>query len=445
MPDSIHRQRARKERRPARRGRRRAGRRACARRRRARPAARSITPRARCRCCACPRSRTTSPASRDAAARLGDGATDIVILGTGGSSLGGQTLAQLAVYAVPGVGALARRRRACISSTISIRSRSTPCWPSCRWRPRASSPISKSGGTAETLMQTIAALSALKQAGLDPRDRHARHQRAGQSRASATACAICSAGISVPMLDHDPGVGGRFSVLTNVGLLPAAMLGLDIAAIRKGAAAALAPVLAKKKPAEVPAALGAALAVALAEPRQADQRADGLLRPARALHALVRAALGREPRQGRQGHHAARRARPGRPAQPGAALSSAARATSCSPSSPSAPPASARAWTANSPSSPASRALPARPSAISSPRKAAPPPRRSPRTAARCARIHLPKLDEAKPRRTADAFHAGDDHRRASPRHRRLRPAGGGRGQGAGEEVFDASDCHRRA
>ena len=31
------------------------------------------------------------------------------------------------------------------------------------------------------------------------------------------------------MLDHDPGVGGRFSVLTNVGLLPAAVLGLDIA------------------------------------------------------------------------------------------------------------------------------------------------------------------------------------------------------------------------
>jgi glucose-6-phosphate isomerase len=67
------------------------------------------------------------------------------------------------------------------------------------------------------------------------------------------------------MLDHDPGVGGRFSVLSNVGLVPAAVLGLDIAAIREGAAAALAPVLAKKKAAEVPAALGATLGVALAE------------------------------------------------------------------------------------------------------------------------------------------------------------------------------------
>src|SRR5262245_15471104 len=36
---------------------------------------------------------------------LRSGTTDVVLLGTGGSSLGGQTLAQLAGYAVPGVGA----------------------------------------------------------------------------------------------------------------------------------------------------------------------------------------------------------------------------------------------------------------------------------------------------------------------------------------------------
>jgi glucose-6-phosphate isomerase len=69
----------------------------------------------------------------------------------------------------------------------------------------------------------------------------------------------------VPMLDHDPGVGGRYSALTNVGLLPAAMLGLDVGAIREGAGLALAPVLAKKPAAQVPAALGAALSIALAE------------------------------------------------------------------------------------------------------------------------------------------------------------------------------------
>jgi glucose-6-phosphate isomerase len=69
----------------------------------------------------------------------------------------------------------------------------------------------------------------------------------------------------VPFLDHDTGVGGRYSALTNVGLLPAAMLGLDIAAVREGAGLALAPVLAKKPAAQVPAAVGAALSVALSE------------------------------------------------------------------------------------------------------------------------------------------------------------------------------------
>ena len=53
------------------------------------------------------------PAQRDdldgitqAARKLVAGATDVVLLGTGGSSLGGQTLAQLAGHAVPGVGLL---------------------------------------------------------------------------------------------------------------------------------------------------------------------------------------------------------------------------------------------------------------------------------------------------------------------------------------------------
>jgi len=45
-------------------------------------------------------------AIREAGGKLAAGATDIVILGTGGSSLGGQTLAQLAGHAVPGIGAL---------------------------------------------------------------------------------------------------------------------------------------------------------------------------------------------------------------------------------------------------------------------------------------------------------------------------------------------------
>jgi glucose-6-phosphate isomerase len=198
-----------------------------------------------------------------AASKLKDGASDIVMLGTGGSSLGGQTLAQLAGFNVPGVGALRASPRMHFIDNLDPFSFETMLarLPLATTRFVA---ISKSGGTAETLMQTIASLGALKSAGLDPRK--------------------CMLGISEPaksgkrnglrdllekhqvqLLDHDPGVGGRYSALTNVGLLPAAVLGLDVRAIRKGASAALLPVLDKYEPARVPAAVGAALAVALAE------------------------------------------------------------------------------------------------------------------------------------------------------------------------------------
>jgi glucose-6-phosphate isomerase len=67
----------------------------------------------------------------------------------------------------------------------------------------------------------------------------------------------------VAFLDHHTGIGGCYSVLTNVGLLPAAVLGLDVAAIREGAAAAYEP-LCSGDAAKAPAAVGAALNLAFA-------------------------------------------------------------------------------------------------------------------------------------------------------------------------------------
>ena len=202
---------------------------------------------------------------RDEARRLADRATDIVLLGTGGSSLGGQTLAQLAGHGVPGVGALRAPPRLHFMDNIDPQTYETLLarLPHATTRYIA---ISKSGGTAETLMQTIAALSALKAQNVGPRIPDiflgiTESAKAGKRNGLRDLLAHHH----VPMLDHDPGVGGRFSALTNVGLLPAALLGLDIAAVRSGAALALAPVLAKKEAAQVPAALGAALSVALAE------------------------------------------------------------------------------------------------------------------------------------------------------------------------------------
>jgi glucose-6-phosphate isomerase len=202
---------------------------------------------------------------REAGRRLALGTTDIVFLGTGGSSLGGQTLAQLAGHAVPGVGALRAPPRLHFLDNLDAESYGALLarLPHTTTRFVA---ISKSGGTAETLMQTIAALSAVKAAGLETRIPDiflglTEPAKAGKSNGLRDLLAK----YHVPILDHHPGVGGRFSALTNVGLLPAAMLDLDIAAVREGAGLALAPVLAKKPPAEVPAALGAALSVALAE------------------------------------------------------------------------------------------------------------------------------------------------------------------------------------
>ncbi|MGB2597752.1 MAG: glucose-6-phosphate isomerase, partial [Pseudolabrys sp.] len=202
---------------------------------------------------------------RDTARQLADRATDIVILGTGGSSLGGQTLAQLAGFAVPGVGALRAPPQLHFIDNLDPDSFQTLLarLPHATTRFIA---ISKSGGTAETLMQTIAALSAIQSQGLQTRIPDiflgiTEPAKAGK----ANGLRDLLGKYRVPMLDHDTGVGGRYSALTNVGLLPAAILGLDVAAMREGAGLALAPVLAKKPAAQVPAAIGAALSVALSE------------------------------------------------------------------------------------------------------------------------------------------------------------------------------------
>jgi len=198
------------------------------------------------------------------AERLCAEASDLVFLGTGGSSLGGETLAQLAGCGVPGLGYLRDGPRLHFLGNLD---------PETITEVLARLPLintrfiatSKSGGTAETLMQTMAALEAVRAAGLATRitelflgiSEPARPRKRNGLRELLRAHGVA-------VLDHDPNIGGRFSVLSKVGLLPAAAARLDIAAIRAGAATALAPLLAGKPPAEVPSAVGAALAVAAA-------------------------------------------------------------------------------------------------------------------------------------------------------------------------------------
>jgi glucose-6-phosphate isomerase len=189
------------------------------------------------------------------------GTTDAVILGTGGSSLGGQTLAQLADYGVPGLGVLRQGLRLHFMDNLDPRTFET----FLNVLPLASTrfiAISKSGGTGETLMQTIAVLQKLKAQNMAI-DTHvfglSEPQKEGAKRNGLRALLepFC-----VKFLEHHTGVGGRYSVLTNVGLLPAALMGLDMKALRTGALAVLNETLKASHVKEAAPALGAALNLA---------------------------------------------------------------------------------------------------------------------------------------------------------------------------------------
>ncbi|HSR14886.1 MAG TPA: hypothetical protein VLL51_04000, partial [Gemmatimonadales bacterium] len=97
--------------------------------------------------------------------------------------------------------------------------------------------VSKSGGTAETLAQYLVVRDWLEQAvGADGAPRHlvfTTDPVKGPLRQLAEREGI--AALEVP-----PAVGGRFSVLSPVGLLPAALVGIDIDGLLAGARKALA-------------------------------------------------------------------------------------------------------------------------------------------------------------------------------------------------------------
>ena len=96
--------------------------------------------------------------------------------------------------------------------------------------------VSKSGGTAETLAQFLVVRGWLDQAlGPDAANRHlalTTDPVSGPLREIAEREGIAA-------LEIPPDVGGRYSVLTPVGLLPAALVGIDITGLVNGAGRAL--------------------------------------------------------------------------------------------------------------------------------------------------------------------------------------------------------------
>lgn len=208
-------------------------------------------------------------AAEAALARLSKDAGTIVFYGTGGSSLGGQTLAQAGGWSIPGEAGPERRRRPRVRFYDNIDPRTLE-------RSLANLDLgyarfvvtSKSGGTAETLSQAIAAIEAVKARGLASRLPELFLGITEPSREGArNGLRELFGHFGIPCLEHPPGVGGRYSALTIVGLMPAIAMGLDARRIRRGAAAVVAQMHFAASPADCPAALGAAVAVALNKTR----------------------------------------------------------------------------------------------------------------------------------------------------------------------------------
>lgn len=149
--------------------------------------------------------------------------SQVIICGAGGSGLSGRVLASLHLYAEsPRVYTLDNIDPSAIDALLHY----------CRPEETFVIAVSKSGSTAETLSQFYALFA------------HFREKLGAKVSEHFMAITVDAesplkhavAEHKLAMLPHPHNIGGRFSLFTAVGLLPAALAGVNIAALRKGAA-----------------------------------------------------------------------------------------------------------------------------------------------------------------------------------------------------------------
>jgi len=210
-------------------------------------------------------------AASEALNRLSKGAKTLVFFGTGGSSLGGQAIAQLGGWYVPGAQTAdqTKRPRTRFYDNLDPRTLDAALGNLDLARTRFIV-ISKSGNTGDTLVQFFAALQAVKAAGLEE---SIAELFLGLTDPAVPGVAnglraVCEAH-GIVLLDHNPGIGGRYAGLTNVGLLPALARGLDVSALREGARQVICDLMDCDEPSAFAPALGAAASVGLAEDKGA--------------------------------------------------------------------------------------------------------------------------------------------------------------------------------
>src|SRR5215472_10302280 len=141
------------------------------------------------------------------------GFSTVAVLGIGGSSLGGQALTALRKVTKP---------------FLEFHDNPDPfAWTRALKRFDLKKThfiaISKSGGTAETMMQVLSAADALEKMGV----RQIKKHFTIITEPHKSALADFADSIGATRLDHPTGVGGRYSVLTMVGALPSLCMGLN--------------------------------------------------------------------------------------------------------------------------------------------------------------------------------------------------------------------------
>lgn len=179
----------------------------------------------------------------------------VVVLGTGGSSLGGQTLVSLANRGFgpkPGTPLLHFMDNVDPDTLGLLAGQLDPM-------ESALIIISKSGTTVETLSQALALLPGFLK--LSVLERAARVIAITEVADSPLGRLAIRHGFT--LLPHEPDLGGRFTALSSVGLLPALIAGLDGAAVRTGAAEVMQALV--DAPETAAPVQGAAVSVALME------------------------------------------------------------------------------------------------------------------------------------------------------------------------------------
>lgn len=154
---------------------------------------------------------------------------NLVVLGTGGSTLTGQAITGLTAF-----------QRTCNPGKTTLHFMDNVDPESCNQLLNSLAMedtfflvISKSGNTLETLAQFFA---CIKQARQSLNDAVLKYHFTIITDPKDSPLRQIADNLSLPIIDHEELIGGRFSIFTNVGLIPAAVIGMDIYAFYKGAA-----------------------------------------------------------------------------------------------------------------------------------------------------------------------------------------------------------------